>query len=78
MSHAERQLRRKHPHGLTPPRLAQLVPVSGRALAQRVADGKLPYKDHGPKKHLVPWDVIELIQRHGLGGVERMVRAGKL
>lgn len=73
-----RQLQRKFPVGLTAPKLAPLIGVSGRAIAKRIHDGKLPYADHGLRKHLVQWPVIDLVTRYGLSGVERMVLAGKL
>lgn len=78
MSHEERQLRRKFPKGLTPPKLAVLVGVSARTIERRIDAAELPFKDNGPKKRLVEWNVIDLLQRHGLGGVGRMMAAGRL
>jgi hypothetical protein len=71
-------IRRTHPHGLTPPQLAKLIGVSGRTVERRCAAGYLPFMDHGPKKRLIQWPTVDLVVAHGLGGVERMVRAGRL
>ena len=72
------RLKRDHPEGLTPPKLARAIGVSHTMVHRRIVAKMLPVLEHGPKKRLVQWDVISLIRRYGLNGVQRMVEAGQL